>query len=341
MSARRRAVLIALAAAALPRVAAPCSTTGCVLVARGEAATVPAGEWRFDLTLRQSDQDRGLYGHEAIAVSGDPDPPTLRPLVDDETGRLSNNYHQERALRARVAQVDVSRGLTSRLTLVLSVPAFSERRVEHDVFAYTHDPNHRDENVAGDGGQVGLTTAGIGDVQLNARYLLRRGLIGTLGVQVPTGDDDRVDEFGRRADPMLQPGTGAFALLAGVALVRRIEGLGATWTASATYQRNTESARGYRFGDDAFVLATLARAIHGPLGAALSVKALHTGRSTFHGVASASTGGRAVYVAPSLRLRAPGNVGLFGTVHFPLYQHVNESQLGARVIFTAGLSVAP
>ena len=339
MSARRLAPILVLALLA-PRAAAPCSTTGCVLVARGEAATVPAGEWRFDLTLRHSDLDRGLYGHESIAVSGNPDPPTLRPLVDDATGVLTNNFHQERAMRARVAQVDVSRGITGRLTLVLSVPAFTERRVEHDVFAYSHDPNHRDENVAS-GGAVGLTTAGIGDVQLNARYLLRRGLIGTLGVQVPTGDDDRVDEYGRRADPMLQPGTGAFAALFGLAVVRKIEGIGSTFTASATYQHNTASARGYRFGDDAFVLATLARGIHGPLGAALSVKALATGRSTFHGVASASTGGRAVYVAPSLRLRAPGNVGLFGTVHFPLYQHVNESQLGARVIFTAGLSVAP
>ena len=300
---------------------------------------MPAGDWRLDLTFRHSDLDRGLYGPEPLQVFGNPDPPTLRPLVDDATGLLRNNYHQERAMRARVVQADVSRGITSRLTLVLSVPAFTERRVEHDVLAGGgHDPDHKDLNRGPEGAR--LTTAGLGDVQLNARYLLRRGLIGSVGLQVPTGDDDRIDEYGLRADPMLQPGTGAFAFVAGLALARRIDAMDATWSAAAVVQRNTGSARGYRFGDDAYLLATLARRIAGPFGGAVTVKAQATGRNTFHGVPSASTGGRAVYVAPSLRWRAPGNVGLFATAQVPLYQHVNEGQLGARVIVSGGVSVA-
>ena len=104
--------------------------------------------------------------------------------------------------------------VTDRLTLVLSLPLYTERSVDHSISEAVHDPNHRDLNGARQAAR--LTTSGIGDLQLNARYLVRRGLIGSFGLQIPTGDDDRIDELGRRADPMLQPGTGALALSSGV-----------------------------------------------------------------------------------------------------------------------------
>lgn len=333
------AVACALALAALfPHPVDACSTTGCVLVARGEAGTVARGAWRLDTTLRYSDNDRGLYGHDPLRVSGVDDPPTLRPLVDDETGRLSNNYHQERALRSRVVQADLGRGITDRLTLVLSVPLFTERTVDHSISEAVHDPNHRDLNGAP--AEARLTTSGLGDVQLNARYVLRRGLAGSLGVQVPTGDDDRLDELGRRADPMLQPGTGAFALVAGVSMAGRVASTTATWSAAASYQRNTESGRGYRFGDDAYLLGTVSRPVWRAFSGALTVKAQATARNTFHGAESASTGGRAVFVAPGLRWRGPRGLGVFASVQAPVYQHVNEGQLGARVIVSTGVSVS-
>ncbi len=334
---RRIAWAAAAALLLVPGPASPCSTTGCVLVARGEAGTLAAGTWRLDTTFRYADMDRGLYGHDPVHVFGNPDPPTLRPLVDDATGRLRNNYHKERALTARVFQADLSRGITSRLTLVLSVPAFTERRVQHDVFPGAADPDH--EETPEGARAMRLETAGIGDVQLNARYILRRGLVGSLGVQLPTGDDDRVDEYGLRADPMLQPGTGALAIVGGLSMAGMFPAIGGTWSVAATYQRSTESARGYRFGDDAYALATVARPVAGPFGAAFTLKAQATRRSTFHGEPSASTGGQAVYAAPSLRWRGPGGVGVFATVQAPLYQHVNEGQLGARVIVSAGLSM--
>ena len=332
------AACLAAAAIALPRPALPCTTTGCTLVARGDAGNMPRGRWRLDTTFRYADMDRGLYGHEAVHVAGVAEPPTLRPLVDDASGLLSNNYHQERAQSARVVQSDILYGVTDRMTLVLSVPLFTERSVDHSISEAVHDPNHRDLNGAPQAAR--LTNSGVGDVQLNARWLVRRGMLAGLGVQVPTGTDERRDEFGRRADPMLQPGTGAFALVAGVSMAGRVGSTMATWSAAAIYQRNTESARGYRFGDDAYVLGTMVRPVWRGFAGALTVKAQATARSAFHGVDSASTGGRAVYVAPGLRWGGPRGVGLYANVQAPLYQHVNEGQLGAHVIVSTGVSVS-
>ena len=338
---RRPLLLASLATAAavvLPAPALPCTTTGCTLVVRGEVGAVPRGTWRLDATLRYADMDRGLYGAEPVHVTGLEDPPTLRPLVDDATGRLSNNYHQERAQSARIIQADLGRGVTDRLTLVLSLPLYAERSVDHSISEAVHDPNHRDINGAPESAR--LTTSGIGDLQLNARYLLRRGLIGSLGLQVPTGDDDRIDELGRRADPMLQPGTGALALIAGVSMAGRLGATSVSWSAAAGYQRNTESGRGYRFGDDAYALWTASRPVWHGFAGALTLKAQFVGRSTFHGIPSASTGGRALFVAPGLRWRGPRGVWLFGNVQAPLYQFVNEGQLGSRVIVNTGFSVS-
>ena len=332
-----RTGVLALSAALLPGIATPCGTTGCVLAARGEASTLGRGRWRIDMTMRYLDLDRRIYESGPLFVHGDPDPPVLRPLVDDASGLLVNNYHQERAARGRVAQADVSFGVTDRLTVIASVPLFTEQRVEHGLNDATHDPNHRDSN----GGTVAssLTASGFGDAQLNARFRVSRRVSASLGVQLPTGTDARVDELGLRADPMLQPGKGAFAAVAGVSVTGRIARANTAWTVAGNFQRNGTSARGYRFGNDAFLQASFVRPIGRGFSGVLSLKGQATARNAFHGVLSASTGGRSVSIAPGLRWRVRPRAELFATVQAPLHQRVNEGQLAPHAVVTTGVAL--
>ena len=332
-----RAGFFALSAALLPGTAAPCGTTGCVLAARGDAGALGRGRWRVDMTLRYLDQDRRIYESGSLRVDGNPVPPVLRPLVDDESGLLVNNYHQERSIRGRVAQADVSFGVTDRLTVIGSVPVFTEQRVEHGLNDAIHDPNHRDANTGTFASS--LAASGIGDAQLNARYRIGRRISVSVGVQAPTGSDSLVDERGRRADPMLQPGKGAVAFVAGASLSGRVPRANTSWTLTGNFQRSTTSGRGYRFGDDAFAQVAVVRPLVKGLSAVLTLKTQATARNTFHGVRSASTGGRSVSLAPGLRWRARPRAEVFATVQTPLHQRVNEGQLSPHVVVTTGFAL--
>jgi hypothetical protein len=312
---------VAIAVAALEGApAAACDSSSCSLVTRGASGTLPKGALRVDLSFRQADQTRAWSG-------GEPTNEVLRPKVDFERGFILSDYHREVGGRERYFQVDLAYGVTSRATLIASLPLFIDR---------SYDIAH------GGSFQETTTARGFGDVLLGAQFGLAGGPARTLAaraaVKTPTGNNRLISTFDRGIqEPTLQPGTGSLDFVAAADFSWR-QLLGLDWTVSASYQANTTNGLDYRFGNDAIASLGVSRSLLGPLSGSFQVKGWHKRRSTFLGDPVPSTGGTLVYLTPGLRLAAPSNMSGYAFVQVPAYRFVNEAQLTPRVALLIGWS---
>jgi len=314
-----------------------CGTAGCSLASRGDDARLGRGRFQVDASYRYVDQDRRMWDHGPVQVSGATDPEVLRPRVDYESGRLVPGYHHDWAARGRFMQVDVAYGLTDRLSVVGSWPLLTSRTMDHLYIPGGAAANHAHDGLSSFS-RVDLTTRGAGDAQVSFRYAITpRVLIGA-ALKSPSGDYRLLDETDAIGDPMIQPGTGAWALAGTAQYSSRWPRFGATWSASALVQRSRTNPLGYRMGDEAYITARVARPVAGPLSATLQAKGFHVGRSLFLGQASSSTGSTTISVAPGLRLRLPARAALYGSVQVPVFQHVNEAQLGTTAVAQVGIT---
>lgn len=300
--------------------AGACDSTSCSLVTRGASATLPKGALRLDLTLRQADQTRGYSGGDRVDE-------VLRPKVDFERGFILEGYHREVGGRERYLQCDVSYGVTSRLSALVSLPLLIDR---------SYDISH------GGSFEQETTTTGFGDVVLGAQYGVVSGpsrqLVARAAIKTPTGRNRLKSDFDQGIqEPTLQPGTGSLDLVAAADFSwRQVAGL--DWTLSASYQANTTNDLDYRFGDDTIASLSVSRGLFGRLSGSFQVKGWHKRRSAFLGEPVPSTGGTLVYLTPGLRLAAPARMTAYAFVQVPAYRFVNEAQLTPRVAFLLGWS---
>jgi hypothetical protein len=297
-----------------------CDSSSCALVTRGAGGTLPKGALRLDLSFRYADQTRPYAGGEPIDA-------VLRPKVDFEHGLLLAGFHRELGGRERYLQTDLAYGLTSRATVMLSIPLLIQR---------SYDISH--------GGSFlqNTTTRGAGDLLLGVSYGLLGGagtqLVARAAVKVPTGNYRLITTYDRSInDPTLQPGTGSVDFVAAADFSRR-QVLGLDWTVSASYQANTTNDLDYRFGNDAIASLSVSRALVGRLSGSFQVKGWHKGRSSFLGDPVPSTGGTLVYLTPGVRVAAPASMTAYAFVQVPAYRFVNEEQLTPRVALLIGWS---
>lgn len=303
-------------ASGLPSPAESCDSTSCMMMTRGQQGALGRGALRLDLSFRRTQQDE-LRSGGAAADS------VLRPKVDFERQRLIPGYHGERGGHEQFLQLDVSYGLSSRVTVLASAPLVAHRSYEvvHSQFEHVYD------------------TTSFGDVVLGARYALDRAsrTVAGLSAKLPTGRSRLVSPFdGGIHDPMLQPGTGSSDVVASIQTTRRA--LSVDWSLSGSYQANTANGLDYRWGNDAIATLGASRALAGGLSGSLQVKAFHKPRSVFLGEEVPSTGGRIVYLTPGLRWSARGGTSLYAFVQVPAYRYVNESQLSPRVGLLVGVA---
>ena len=113
---------------------------------------------------------------------------------------------------------------------------------------------------------------------------------------------------------------------------------GLDWTLSASHQFVTRNDRGYRFGDETIAAVTASRAVSSAVVASLQLKSGHRGRDDCLEQAVPSSGWSYVAVVPGARVRVARGLWLYGFVQFPLYQYVNEFQLGSSVMALTGIS---
>jgi hypothetical protein len=330
------AAVATMLVAALPTAAAACGTAGCSLASRGDDLRLARGRFQVDVSYRYVDQDRRMWNHAPVVVSGAPDPEVLRPRVDYAAGRLVPGYHHDWASRGHFMQVDVGYGLTSRLTVVGSWPLVTSRTLDHLYIPGGAAANHAHGGTSAS--RVDLTTRGAGDAQFAFRYAFGSKVLLGAAVKAPSGEYRIRDETDSIGDPMIQPGTGAWALAGTAQYASRLPRFGVAWGASGLVQRSKANPLGYRMGDEAYVTARVARRVAGPLSASVQAKAYHVGRSHFLGQPSPSTGSTTISLAPGLRWELPARVAAYGSIQWPVFQHVNEGQLGTAAVAQVGFS---
>jgi hypothetical protein len=317
--------------------ASACGTAGCSLASRGDDGRLGRGRFQVDASFRTVEQDRRMWEHGPVVVSGSADPEVLRPRVDYDSGRLVPGYHHDWAARGHYLQLDVAYGLTDRLTVVGSWPLVTRRTMDHLYIPGGADATHTHADITL-GDRVELVTRGAGDAQLSFRYALRPRLLVGAAIKTPSGDYRLRDETDSIGDPMIQPGTGAWAFAATAQYAARPRWLGASWAASALAQRARANPLGYRMGDEAWLIARATRPVAGRVSGTLQAKVFHVARSEFRGLASPSTGSTTFSLAPGVRVKLPARASLNASVQVPVFQHVNEGQLGTAAVVQVGVS---
>ena len=313
-------LLLGLAVALGPALVAPppaagCDSNGCFQMTRGEGV-LKKGALRVDVSFRTTDQSVRLEGTS-------PTDSVRRPKVWLEGGFMWPGFHEEQDGSERFVQLDVAYGLRAGTSVFASAPLHAAR-------AYT----------VGHGGVTQeYRPRGFGDTLVGVRHSFGRRLTATLGVKLPTGEYDLLDDYdGTILDPMLQPGTGSVDAL--VSLATTFGGLepGLRWTAGVSRQESTASRFEYRFGSETIATLGVRRAVRGPVDLALQAKLFDKGRSAFLGEPVASTGARYLYLTPGVHLRLPGAMSAYVLAPLPVHRRVNEAQLAPRRGIVAGVS---
>ena len=192
------------------------------------------------------------------------------------------------------------------------------------------------------------SASGLGDISLFGRYtVFRRDWPGrTLrvasfaGLELPTGDDDETDSFGR-LPPSVQPGSGSWDPFGG--LVLSYQTLDFEVDAQASYRANTK-ANDFEFGDVARLDGALqyrlwprelGSGVPGFLYGVLEANLIHRDKDQVSGTNDPDSGGLSLFILPGLQYVTKRWIVETG-VQIPVVQDLNGTALEKDTIFRAG-----
>lgn len=203
------------------------------------------------------------------------------------------------------------------------------------------------------GGQrIARGTAGLGDLVLFGRYTVfednapGRTLRAApfLGVELPTGKDDEMDEFGR-LPPTLQLGSGSTDIFAGI--VATYQTLDFQIDAQASYRDNRE-AGGVEFGNvtelaASFQYRLLPRDFSGGgvpdfLYGVLETNWVSQDKTRIAGIEDPDTGGATLFLTPGLQYVTRKWI-FEAAVQLPIVQNLNGDALENEFTLRAGFRV--
>lgn len=324
LSGGKCARLLVLLALGFPGGAAPCDSTGCLLVTRSTSGVLPRKAWRFDLSFRATDDTELMSGSQETSRVN-------RPKIDFENQIVRPGFHQDLGGTSRFLQIDIGYGLTRSTTAFASAPVLTHRDYE-----IGHPPALTED----------YETWGLGDTLVGVRHSFMSGgslsVVGGIGLELPTGDyrlvsPEALFDIGV-LDPMLQPGSGSFDLVLNAQCARRLGFRNLDLTGAVSYQANTTNDLEYRYGNDAIASVSVAGRLASWLRASVQAKYTRRGRSDYRGEGVESTGGTVVYAVPGLSAALPTRFSVYLFVPVPVYRYVNETQVAPRISLVAGLS---
>lgn len=202
------------------------------------------------------------------------------------------------------------------------------------------------------GGQrMTRSTNGIGDAQLFARYtVFQKDLPGRnfriapfLGLELPTGDDDDRDSFGRLPQP-LQLGSGSWDPFGGV--IATYQTLDYQVDAQLSYKANTK-ANGFEFGDEFQFDASLqyrlwprelGAGVPGFLYGVIETNLLHQAKNEISGTNDPNSGSTKLFLSPGLQYVTKRWI-LEAIVQLPVVQDLNGMALKDDYSVRAGFRV--
>jgi hypothetical protein len=322
---------------ALPPRAGACDSTSCSIVMRGQDGVSTAGSLRVDLSFRHFTMDKPLSRVHAAQI--------VVPWVDFAGERIRSNYHVENPSEHNLLQLDLSYGLSSRVTVTAALPlvsrSFGFRHSTASSPAAPTDPHgHVPFDPTGSFVDQTYDTEGIGDLQAGARYALHVGpksrLVAGLAARVPTGRYQLSGATVGIFHPAFQPGTGAWGAAASAKYSHQ-EG-GAGWSLSGSYQKSLENGLGYTPGDEGILAAGLNYDLSKRVASSVQIKLNRLTPSRYLDIDVPSTGSTFVYLTPGFRLNAGSGLSAYTFVPLPIFQKVRDSQLVPQITFLAGIA---
>jgi len=240
--------------------------------------------------------------------------------------------------------IGLAYGVSDALSLGLRLPYVRRDGVR--------EPHHHDPG--GGGNPTGVDALGdidgMGDAIAFGQYnFYRRASAPTyasvlFGVKAPTGDHHEKSAAGERVETELQPGSGSWDGLFGLAWSRRIGRVG--FDSSVLYTLNTEGSRQTDLGDLVSYNAALSYRVHGDhhhqhhidWDLILEANGEWRQKETVAGETNHDSGGGLVYLSPGLRATPGGGWNLTLSAGLPVVKslHGIQSEPDWRIIGSVG-----
>ena len=308
---------------------ASCGSSNCTLVRGSQAGLANEGRFVVDLSyryIRQTDKKKGSSNFDGnVDVA----------KVDFENRDIELAHHREFRTINELAQLDISYGVTEKLTISVNVPFLNDRSHEH-IDGCVGGSCAGGEFTNGDG------SSGFGDITLMAKYAVwqtvKHQLIAGVGLKFATGDFKLKNSEGDINEPTIMPGTGSndpiLSALYNFSLIPNKLGL----FASASHRFTTKNSLDYEFGDSTFIDGGVSYQLNEKINLITQINTRISRRDEFLGMNVPNTGVTFINVTPGIVLTASESVSLYTHVQVPIYQRVNDVNLVPNFGIMAGLS---
>jgi len=297
---------------------ASCGSANCSLIRGSQSGLANKGRFVFDISHRYVLMENKHRGSNGTSDE------VLTPKIDFENRTILQDHHREVRTINQLTQVDVSYGITEKLTATLNVPFRNDRRHEH--FDDVDIPN-------GDTGTFNNVdgSTGMGDITLLLKYALVQTLkhqfILGAGVKFATGEFKLKDAEGAINEPTIMPGTGSYdTILSGLYIFSLMPNRLNLFT-SISHRFTTENPLDYLFGDTTFVDGGMIYVLSDSISLSAQINARIKRRDEYIATPVDSTGGEFVNITPGVILAASENLSFYTHVQIPVYQRVNEINL--------------
>ena len=207
---------------------------------------------------------------------------------------------------------------------------------------------HKSLDITEGGARRRRSASGLGDIGLFGRYTVYKQdwpgrtlrIAPFVGLELPTGDDDETDAFGR-LPASVQPGSGSWDPFGGVVLTYQT--LDFQMDAQASYKGNTK-ANDFEFGDVARLDASLqyrlwprelGAGVPGFLYGVLETNLVYQGKDQVGGSDDPNSGGLTVFILPGLQYVTKRWIVEAG-IQVPVVQDLGGTALEKDYIVRAG-----
>lgn len=309
---------------------ASCGSSNCNLIRGSQSGLSNKGRFVVDLSyryIRQEDKKKG---------SSDFDGNVDVAKIDFENKTIIPKHHREFRTLNKLAQLDISYGVTERFTLSMNIPFLNDRLHEHNDEVGEVSPGDPGVFTNQDG------SSGFGDITLMGKYAvwqtIKHQLILGAGVKFATGDFKLKDGDGFINEPTIMPGTGStdpvISALYNFSLIPNKLGL----FASATHRFTTKNSLDYEFGDSTLIAGGGNYRLNEKINLVTQINTRISNRDEFLGMGVPNTGVTFINVTPGIVVAASQDVSLYTHVQIPVYQKVHEVNLVPNIGVMVGIS---
>ncbi len=295
---------------------AACGGANCNLVTGTQNGLMGKNRIVMDISFRYIVSESPHFGSNSENEA-------LIPKIDFANREIELEHHREFKTENKLAQFDVSYGVTDKFTISINMPFLNDRFHEHDDGVTPSTPGGVFSDLDG--------ASGFGDLTIMGKYSLwqttKHQFIGGFGVKFPTGVYRAKDSSGQINEPTIMPGTGSFdVILSGLYNYSVIPQKLALFT-SVSHRFTTRNPLEYIFGDTTLVNVGANYAVTKKINLSAQINTRIKQRDEYIHFSVPSTGGEFIFITPGARLVVTDALSVYSHVQVPIHQRVNEGNL--------------